>query len=39
MPSTSSTVVLVEITRHNETRKIHQIVAEYNKVMGGGGYQ
>ena len=36
MSSTSSTVVLVEITRHNETRKIPQIVSDYNKGMGGG---
>ena len=35
MLSTSSTVVPVEITRHNETRKIPQIVADYNKGMGG----
>ena len=33
----SSAVVLVEITRHNETRKIPLIVADYNKGMGGGG--
>ena len=36
MPSTSSTIVPAEITRHNETRKIHQSVAGYNKGMGGG---
>ena len=36
MPSTSSTVILVEITRHNETRKIPQIFADYNIGMGGG---
>ena len=39
MPSTSSTAVLVEITRHNETRKIPQVVADCNKGMGGGGYK
>ena len=39
MPSTSSTVVVVEITRHNEPCKIP--VAEYNKGRGGvgGGYK
>ena len=37
MPSTSSTVVLFKITRHNDTRKIPQIVADYKKGMGGGG--
>ena len=31
----SSTVVRVEITRHNQTRKVPQIVADYNKGMGG----
>ena len=31
-----STVVLVESTCHNESRKIPQIVADYNKGMGGG---
>ena len=36
MPFTSYTVVPVEITRHNETRKIPQIVADYNEGMGGG---
>ena len=37
MLSTSSTVVPVEIiiTHHNETRKIPQIVSDYNKGMGG----
>ena len=29
-----STVVPVEITRHNETRKIPRIVVDYNKGMG-----
>ena len=36
MLSTSSTVFPVEITDHNETRKISHIVADYNKGMGGG---
>ena len=36
MPSTSSTVAPLEITRHNETRKIPQIVADYTKEWGGG---
>ena len=35
--STSSTVILVKITCHNDTRKIPQIVAHYNKGMEGGG--
>ena len=36
MLSTSSAIVLVEITRHNETRKIPKIAADYNKGIGGG---
>ena len=35
MLSTSTTVVPVEITCHNETCKIPQIVADYNKGMDG----
>ena len=37
MLSASSTIVPVEITRHNETRKIPQIVADYKKGKNGGG--